>query len=467
MNESHDCDLLVHNAYVITVDSRRRVFAPGAVAVRGHRIAAVGPEREVMRTMRAARTVDAEGAVVHPGFIDAHNHIVGAGCRGVFANDADDPESGVNYAEWKADVSSEDEAAATVLTGLQLLHAGYTGVVEAGTVFDTDAVADAARAVGIRTCLTAPYLWDDVAVMQHLGALESEALFERVPADFDRCIASLGSELHRNDDADGRLHGFVCLYGLGTASDVLESRARALAREHGVVVHQHEAYEPASTAAETERLGCTRVAHLNTLGVLDAQSTLVHMNILTDEDIDIVSGSGCSVVWCPGPYLSLGLAGKVACRMPELVRRGVNVALGSDSARCYATGDEALLAHLVAANTGEPLAPETIVEMLTINAARAAGLDAITGSIEVGKRADIVVRDPDTPEAFPGANPLHQAVLNNRGRARTVVVNGEVVIENGRSTLLDERRAFARAKASIGQRIRRLGIGEATTWPAV
>ena len=467
MNEALHCDLLIHNACVISVDAERRVFSPGAVAVRGHTLVAVGPEGEVMPGMRAARTIDAGGAVVHPGFLDAHNHVVGAGCRGIFANEADDPVSGVNYAAWKAAVTGEEEAVATTLSALQLLHAGYTGVVEAGTVFDTQATAEGAEAAGIRICLAAPYLWDDVTVMRHLGSLESQALFARSPADFERCVAELGSELHRNEDRDGRQHGFVCLYGLGTASDELERRADALAREHGVVLHQHEGYEPASHRAEIARLGHSRIVHLDALGVLHAGATLVHMNTLSDEDVDIVSERGCSVVWCPIPHLAMGLAGKVACRMPEFLRRGVNVTLGSDSARGSAFGDEALAAQLLAANAGDPLAPEAILEMLTINAARSAGLGAITGSLEVGKRADLVVSDPDAAEAWPGANPLHQAVLTCRGRARTVLVNGEAVIEDGRSTRIDEREAFARARESVRGRIRRLGLSEAMQWPVI
>ena len=467
MNEDRPFDLLIHNAFVISMDARRRVFSPGAVAVRGHLVAAVGPEREILDGTHSARRIDVGGAVVHPGFIDAHNHIVGAGCRGIFANGAEDPVSGVNYAAWKADVSGEDEAVATVLGALQLLHAGYTGLVEAGTVFDVDAAAAAAEDAGIRICLAAPYLWDRGEVMQHLGSLRSEALFARAPLDFERCVAELGSQLHRNRDLQGRQHGFVCLYGIGTATDALVRRAKALADEHGVVLHQHEAYEPRSHRAEKERLGRSRIAHLADLGVLDAGATLVHMNTLDDEDVDLVARSGCSVVWCPGPYLAMGLAGPVACRMPELHRRSVAVALGSDSARESAMGDEALLAHLVSANAGEPLAPESILEMQTVNAARAAGLAAITGSLEAGKRADLVVRDPNAPESWPGANPVHHAALTGRGRARTVVVNGEVVIDQGRSTRVDEGEVFARANASIRRRIERLGLSSAMRWPVI
>ena len=466
MTEPSTCDLLIRNAFVITVDTERRVFSPGAVAVRGHTVAAVGPERALVDAFEAGRTIDAEGGVVHPGFIDAHNHVVGAGCRGVFANDADDPVSGVNFATWKADVDGEDEAVASQLTALQLLHNGYTAVVEAGTVFDVDKVAGAFRSVGLRASLSAPYVWDTVEVMRHLGSLESEALFARAPADFDRCVAVLGSQLHRNDEPDGLLHGFVCIYGLGTATDALERRAKDLADEHGVVVHQHDAYEPNSTRAETERLGHSRIVHLAELGVLAPNATLVHMNTLTDEDVDIVERTGCSIVWCPVQYLSMGLAGKVKCRMPELLERGVNVTLGSDSARNSAIGDESLAAHLVAANAGHPLSPETILEMQTINAARSAGLGRLTGSLEPGKRADLVVSWPRAAEAYPAANPVQQIALTHRaGHARTVVVNGEVVVDDGRSTRVDEGEVFANANASIRRRIEQLGLSSAMRWP--
>ena len=209
MTQHQNCDLLIRNAYVITVDARRRVLSPGAVAVCGHTLVAVGPEREVVQQMRAARSIDAEGAVLHPGFIDAHNHVVGAGCRGVFANDADDPVSGVNYAAWKADVTSEDEAAATTLTALQLLHAGYTGVVEAGTVFDPGAVAAAVEADG----------------HPHLSGR---------PLPVGRRRRDATSRLAREQGAvragTGRIRALRCRAGLGAASQRRSGRAGSRVR---------------------------------------------------------------------------------------------------------------------------------------------------------------------------------------------------------------------------------------------
>ena len=464
-SQTQRCDLLITNAYVITVDKQRRIFSPGAVAIRDHNLCAVGPERDVVDLVTAGEVIDAGGAPLHPGFIDAHNHIVGGGCRGVLAEGYRDPASGVNYADWKAEVSADDERIATELGALQLLHNGFTGFVEPGTVFDPDAVAAAAHTVGIRASLSAPYLWDAVEVMRNLGALESRALLERAPASLERALDLLGSQLHRNADPDGLLHGFVCLYGLGTASDELERAAKALADEHDVMLHQHEAYEPSTANAERERLGHSRIVHLAELGILGRNSTLVHMSMLDDADAVLLEESGCSVVWCPIPYLNFGLAAVTPCRMPELDRRGVNVALASDSARDCTMGDEALAAHLVAMNAGERLAPESILEMQTINAATAAGLDAITGSLEPGKRADLVVRKRDSAEAYPGVNPIHQLALTCRaGTADTVVVNGAVVLRDGRSTRVDEHAVCQRAQTSIRERMARLGIGQSSRW---
>ena len=178
MKQKTHSDILIKNAIVITIDKDRTVFLNGAVAVKGSKIIDIGHEKEVIQRVNSNKTIDACGGILHPGFIDAHNHIVGAGCRGIFENDSVDPISGVNFATWKADVTREDEIIATKLTSLQLLHNGYTCTVEAGTVFDVEAVAEASKEVGIRMCLADPYIWDTVEIMKHLGSLESSKLFQ-------------------------------------------------------------------------------------------------------------------------------------------------------------------------------------------------------------------------------------------------------------------------------------------------
>src|SRR5579872_4516325 len=228
------CDILVTNGYVITVDPERRIFAPGAIAIRGRRIVAVGPDREIKAHYSATRTFDAQGAVVHPGFIDPHLHIVHGTSRGPFSNSAITAKQPVNFADWKADVTPEDEHVATKLAALELLRRGFTCFVEPGTVFDGDAVASAAETVGVRGLLAAPYLWDDIEIMDELGRLGGPALFERAPPNLDHCLKQLGRELHRNSNPDALVRGYVAIYGLGTASDALLRAAKACADEAGV-----------------------------------------------------------------------------------------------------------------------------------------------------------------------------------------------------------------------------------------
>src|SRR5579883_2467118 len=133
------CDLLIRGACILTLDAQRTVFPAGAIAVRGHSIAAVGPEAAILKRWRAARTIDAQGAIVHPGFIDAHLHVNAQTCRGMFRGDASKgTKRGPSYADWKAALEPEDEQAATVLAGIEMLRHGITTFVEPGSAFAPD-----------------------------------------------------------------------------------------------------------------------------------------------------------------------------------------------------------------------------------------------------------------------------------------------------------------------------------------
>jgi 5-methylthioadenosine/S-adenosylhomocysteine deaminase len=152
--------------------------------------------------------------------------------------------------------------------------------------------------------------------------------------------------------------------------------------------------------------------------------------------------------------------------MPELMRRGVNVALGIDITTDASVGNSPMAAYLAAGNARTPIGPEEILEMQTVSAARVAGLAGEIGSLEIGKRADIVIRSPVAPEAQPGINPVHQlALLSRTSGVDTVIVDGRVVLRNGRSTHIDEPEAYAAVKKTVERRMRRLGLSSALAWP--
>lgn len=460
---SSHADLIIKNGFLITLDPSRPLVEHGAIAVLGGRIAEIGDERAISAAWRAPRVIDARGGAVHPGLIDAHNHVVHATCRGLF----DGPQSAsstVTFADWKAGVNSEDEFIATQFACLEMLRCGFTMFVEPGSAFDNDAVAAAAESIGLRAMLAGCYVWDNVEAMRHLPSLGSQALYDRSPPRLDRCLDRLGSELYRNKNAEALVRGYVAVYGLGTASDDLLRAAHQLSREAGVVFQQHEGYLPEATMVDRERLGHSRIRHLEDLGVLGPNSVLVHMNVMDDDDVNVLLKSQAQVIWCPSAHLQLGIC-RAPCRQPEFRARGGRLALGTDGAMNCLIGDAGLCAYLMSANVQHPISPGGILEMQTINAASTIGLAHELGSLEPGKRADIVVRSPRAPEAFPGVNPVHQLALTCRaGTVDTVLVGGTVILRNGKPVLIDEEHVLADVRASVKRRMMRLELSATAYW---
>src|SRR5437870_3894277 len=145
------CDIVIRNSCLLTMDERRTIVPRGAVAVSGHTIAAVGPDAQIAQDWAPKSTVDAQGAIVHPGYVDAHLHANAQTCRGFFRGDASKGGAGgPNYADWKATLTAEVENAAAGLAGVEMLRHGITAFVEPGSAFEPDAVAAATQAIGYR-----------------------------------------------------------------------------------------------------------------------------------------------------------------------------------------------------------------------------------------------------------------------------------------------------------------------------
>ena len=462
------CDLIVHNAHLVTMDDRRRMVRNGAVAIRGSRIVAVGAEREVLEHYGpgAARKIDAQGALVHPGLIEPHLHITQHTSRGALSVFLA-PGATLRYAEWKANLRPEDEIAATAHSCLELIQAGYTSFVEPGTAFAPDAVAETVAEIGMRAWLTDAYLWDRDETLQLYPTLTSPALLERVPCDFDRCLRDLGSQLFRNDDPDALVRGYVGLYGESTASDELQVAAKQCAADHGVTFAQHVGFAPEIAVAEHARLGCTTVRHMADLGIMDGDSTFIHMNIIEDDDVATIVESGLAIIWCAANYLFVAAPSGVRTRLPELHRMGTPVGLGIDGPGNCAFGDAPAIAYNAARQAGTWVTGPELLEMQTVAAAKTIGFDAQIGSLEPGKRADLVIRRADTLQGL-GFDPAFELALFERASSvDTVLINGQVVLENGHFTTADPGAVVDAARASMHRIVDRIGMRRAHGWPLV
>lgn len=459
------CDVLIRNGLIVTMDSDRQIYRCGAVAVSGGRISGVGTDPEMAKRFEAGETIDAGGGIVHPGFIDAHNHVVHTSCRGV-GNVRGPGPSPVNFADWKAGVTGADEAAATAMACLEMLRAGFTMFIEPGSLFSTDAAAEAVGSVGIRALFAPLYLWDRQECFDAVPSLMSPSLAARAPIDHDRAMAQIESELHRSKDPEALVRGFVFVYGAGTASPELLQAAHAAARDNAVPFHLHAGFVPGEGPIYRAMNGRSHIVHLQELDVLDENTNIVHANVVDDEEEAAIRESGCKIVWCPAAFFALGIGGNAKFKMADRHRNGTPVSLGTDGAVGCTPGHVMLAGRFASQAYSDPVSPGALLEMQTINAAAAAGMDGELGSLEPGKKADIVLRSPDAAEAHPSNNPPHLLALTmGSGSVDTVLVNGSTVFKNGHSTRLDEQEAYMKVSRSVAARALRLGIDPGPGWP--
>jgi cytosine/adenosine deaminase-related metal-dependent hydrolase len=471
MNDRRRVDLLVVHGYVVTMDEERRVYADGAVAIAGRDIVAVGPSAEVAAQVEPARTIDAGGAVVHPGFVESHTHVTFHLGRGAFGDTISfrdvEPHFFVPYLNA---VDDDAEHASALLACLEMVRNGTTCFLEAGTAHSPAAVAAAAEEIGMRGLVADPWLWDAADNGDGYNALE----LDRGPASTKRSLDLLGTELRRNSDPDALVRGHIAIQGMGSATDELEQAAKAAADAGATVLNQHQSYYQVDAETDDHRHGRHPLVHLEDIGVLGDNCVFAHVNVIRDDEVTPIVDSGMSIAWCPAASMMWAVGGAFNGRHAELYHQGVNIALGSDSsnwANRFDLGQASYLAVLTAREKSgdrDALVAEDALAMATINGAKAVGLDDRIGSLVVGKRADLVVRANDVPEAFPLTDPIAQLVYSARSKTvHTVVIDGRVVLEARQPTRVDPGAVFASVQSSTKRIFDRMGYRFEPRWKPV
>ncbi|MGE3876277.1 MAG: amidohydrolase family protein [Parvibaculaceae bacterium] len=459
-------DTLIKNAFVVTMNARRDMIERGAVAIAGSRIAAVGPTDELAEAYIPRQQLDAQGGVVHPGFIDTHVHFMNA-ARGAFPDTMDLPSSMNIYRRWWDCVDDEDEYASALLNSIEMLSNGTTCFLEAGTIHNPHAAVEAAERVGIRGFIGDPFLWD-------MPAAPGVHVMGRAPRDRKRSFDLLGSQLKRNGKADSLVLGCVVLFGLGSASDELVAAAKKMADENGAIFTQHQSFGPNDSGADERRMGKRALCHFADIGVLGHNCTFSHMNDLSTDEMAVVRQAGMSVAWCPGTAMTLATGATMKGPHLHMHRSGVNTALASDGANSacrYDIGLQGLLALLTARERSQKrdaFSAEDVLELATINGARALGMEKEIGSLEPGKRADIVIRTTDLPEAQPGVDPLQTMVYCCGSKSISTVLNKcETVWSAGRPRRIDAGQIYELARKSTERMWTKLGLARQSRWPIV
>lgn len=453
-----EVDLLVTNARLVTMDATRRIVEGGAVAVRGGDITAVGGTTSLTSRFRAKQTIDAAGGVVTPGFVNAHQHVTGGPLA--WSCIPDDLPPGEPIFFWSVPMheqeTARDEELSALIVAAESLRTGTTTIVEPGTVTHPEAVASGLEQSGIRATV-GRWAWDNVE-----GPLNAPAA---------EVVRRLGEVLDAHP-AGGRVEGWVTLIGHSLASDDLLRGAAELAIERGVGMTMHLSPTSSDPEVYLARHGRRPVVHLAQLGVLGPHLLLGHGVWIDDEEIDAVLASRTAIAYCPWAYIRLGQGVTGQGRHGEIVRRGGRVALGCDGVNAADTVDMLRTAALAAGIAKDQRVDPTCfsaheaLELMTCAGAEAIGMADRIGSIEPGKKADLVVFETGSPHWNQSGDPALALVWATDGRhVRHVVVDGQVVVEAGRCVTVDEAALLEEARRASAELMARMGLSLPVRWP--
>ncbi|HEY7601197.1 MAG TPA: amidohydrolase family protein [Methylomirabilota bacterium] len=450
-----------HARYVVTLDGARRIIRDGAVLVERGRVARVGKAGE-LADVRADRVIDARHLLVTPGLVNGHLHVSYAhAVRGIFPDDLGSPLAHVFKLQMA--MTEEEEYHTTLLGLVELLKNGTVCFVDPGSTKYPDACLQAYEDAGIRVILGECVSDQDAPFpLPRYGA---DAAIARTAAFVAKWHGRLA----------GRIRAWAMPFSLETCSADLLRGVKRVADERGTGLTLHHGSGPEARRECLARHGHTPTAYLESLGALGPNVLLSHALGLDDAELECLARTDTAVAMCPVMAAKAGRGVPANGRMPELLAKGVRIALGTDSPNNSNHVDLVRAMNMAAIQYKDArqdltqIPAEAALEMATLLGARALGLGDELGSIEPGKRADLVLFDTQRPEWQALFNPVNNLVYNADGRSvHTVIVDGRVVVDAYRQSFVDEARLFARVQ-ELGERLlARTGVTlPRPRWPIV
>ena len=427
--------LLIKGATVVTLDSKNSTF-DGDVLIEGSRIVDLG-ESLGATADKGTQVIDARGRVLMPGFVHTHIHL----CQTLFRGSADD----LSLIDWltkriwpmEAAHTAESVYASARLGIAELIRGGTTCALTMETVNHTEAVFRAVEESGFRATIG--------KCMMDKGDDVPAALREQTEVSISESLALLE---RWHGQSDGRIrYCFAPRFAVSCTRELLEQVAR-LAREHGVLVHSHASENQDEIALVERETGMRNIEYLNAVGLASSHTVLAHCVHLDNNEMDILARTGTNVAHCPSSNLKLGSG---FARIPEMIERGIAVSLGADGAPCNNRLDmftEMRTAGLIqkALHGAETLPALTMLRMATIDGAGALGLEDEIGSIEIGKRADLVLLNLDLLHTTPHPETISTIVYAaSPDNVETVIIDGRVVMQDRELITMDEQSVIREA----------------------
>ena len=424
-------DTIIRGGTVVTMDNASRVLENGAVAIRGERIIAVGPSAEIARKYTSSRIINATGKVVMPGLINTHTHVPMVLFRGI-ADDLMLPEWLQKYI-FPAEAKNVDEQFVrwgTKLGCLEMIRGGTTTYVD--MYYYEDAIADETAKAGMR------------------GVLGETVIDFPAPDNktWDAAM-SYAEKYVRKWKGHALIVPAIAPHAPYTVSTEHLKQTHEFSQRQGIplVIHVAEDYSEVKTIKE--KYNASSVSYLERINLLDNRVIAAHMVWPTEEDIKTLAAREVGVAHCPQSNMKLAAG---ASPVPQMLKAGVNVGLGTDGAasnndlNMWEEMDTAAKFHKFVAKDPTVLNAKEALEMATIRGARAIHLEKEIGSLEAGKRADLIIVQIASEHQTPLYNIYsHLVYATKASDVESVMINGKMVMQQRRVLTIDEPGVRAKA----------------------
>ncbi|MBF0204018.1 MAG: amidohydrolase, partial [Desulfamplus sp.] len=422
-SSAYDGDILIKNGRIITVDSQNRIIENGAVLIKSDTIIKIGTIDE-LANINAECVIDANKGIIMPGLINTHTHLPMSLFRG-FADDMP-LMTWLNDYMFKLESKYVDPATVrcgTLLSCAEMLLSGTTTCCDG--YFHEEIVASAVYESGIRAVLGQGVIdFPAPGVVDPLLNIENAIDYAR-----------------RFKNKYPMITSSIFCHSPYTCSKETLINAKQAARDIGVLFQIHVAETRSEYEHIRQQYQKTATEYLDGLGLLDKDTLLVHAVWVSDSDIEIIKQRGSSI--SHNPESNMKLASGIAPVL-DFIRAGIHTGLGTDGSASnnnldmFTEMDSAAKLHKVHRCDVGVLDVLSVLRMATIEGARAIGLGEITGSIEIGKRADVIILDTHKPHMVPMYHPVSHLVYSATGAdVRDVIIDGKIVVKDRKIKTLD------------------------------
>lgn len=442
--------LLLKNVYIVTMDEKFSKFK-GSILINGNKIDKIAHYGEVIEG-NFDKVIDGEGLTAMPGFIQPHIHL----CQTLFRGTADDMEllDWLKKRIWPLEGAHDEESIyySAKLGISELIKCGTTCIADMETVHYTDNAIEAIYESGIRA-LTGK-------VMMDYGSDVPKTLMENKDSSISESVGLL-KKWHGIDN--GRIEYAFTPRFVVSCTDELLREVASLSLKYDVKVHTHASENRGEIAFVEKDRGMRNVSYLKKVGLLNKNLILVHCIWLNDEEISEIKESNTKIVHCPSSNLKL--ASGVA-KIPELLNLGIDVGLAADGAPCNNNLDiftEMRLSSLIQKVRLGPTSMDCrkVLYMATVGGAKVLGKEKEIGSIEEGKKADIILLDLNKIHNCPLYYADIESTIAFSAKSEdvsTVIVDGKILMENRKLLTLNEEEIMKKCETSIERLCRKINI---------